>query len=34
VERLRELGISTDEIAGPTAVDTALRSPDQRRLEG
>ncbi|MGC9361064.1 MAG: DNA recombination protein RmuC [Anaerolineae bacterium] len=33
VERFRELGISAEEIAGLTAVDTALRSPDQRRLE-
>ena len=34
VERFRELGISADEIPGPKPVDTALRSPDQRRLEG
>jgi len=33
-ERLRELGISADEIPHPDAVDTALRAPDQHRLEG
>jgi len=33
-ERLRELGISANEIPHPDAVDTALRAPDQHRLEG
>ena len=33
-ERFRELGLAADDIPRPAAVDTALRSPDQRRLEG
>jgi len=32
-ERFRELGLAADDIPHPAPVDTALRSPDQRRLE-